>query len=84
MTSFNTSSLSKERLAKRVMLSTAISATALLLPASAFAQAVSFDEIVTTARRVTENLQTTPVAVTSLGGEAIENRQITDVNAIQY
>ncbi len=43
-----------------------------------------FDEIVTTARRVSENLQTTPVAVTSLSGEMLETRQITDVNAIQY
>lgn len=37
-----------------------------------------------TARRVETNLQTTAVAVTALGADALETRQITDVNALQY
>ncbi len=41
------------------------------------------EDIVVTARRTEENLQTTPVAVTALGAEAIKNAQITDAAALQ-
>lgn len=63
-----------------------------ILPQSAAAQEVvvavdrnvGFDEIVVTARRVEENLQTTPIAVTALSADILKVRQINDVNAIQY
>lgn len=41
-------------------------------------------EIVVTARRTEENLQTTPVAVTALGAEQISRQQLVDVSALQY
>lgn len=68
----------------KLLLTSALVTSALFISDVALAQSGGFDEVVTTARRVTENLQTTPVAVTSLGSETLETRQITDVNAIQY
>ncbi len=37
------------------------------------------EEIIVTARRTSENLQTVPVAVTALGAEALQNRQVLQV-----
>ena len=34
------------------------------------------EEIIVTARKVEENLQETPIAITALSGDALENRQI--------
>jgi iron complex outermembrane recepter protein len=42
------------------------------------------ETVTVSARRVETNLQTTAVAVTALGAEALDTRQINDVNAIQY
>ena len=59
-------------------------ASALALAPTAFAQeqsAEGLDEIIVTARKVEENLQTTPISITALSGAALEERQIfsTDV-----
>src|SRR3546814_1158782 len=40
-------------------------------------------DIVVTARRVSESLQTTPVAVTAVTGDALVARGVSDVSAIQ-
>jgi iron complex outermembrane receptor protein len=60
----------------------AVSAAA-LAPAAAAQQpeAQGLEEIIVTARKVEENLQTTPIAITALSGPALEDRQIftTDV-----
>lgn len=42
------------------------------------------EEIVITARKKEENLQTTPIAVTALTADALEKRQIIDIGSIQY
>ena len=59
-------------------------ASALALAPIAFAQeqsAEGLDEVIVTARKVEENLQTTPISITALSGAALEERQIfsTDV-----
>ncbi|MCC5862715.1 MAG: hypothetical protein JJT93_12510, partial [Gammaproteobacteria bacterium] len=43
----------------------------------------TLDEILVTARRVEEDLQTTPVAVTAITIRDVENRQIVDISAVQ-
>ncbi len=62
------------------------------LPTAGRAQAVdqtnvattdSVQDIVVTARRTSEKLQTTPLAVTALTADALARRQIVDVTAIQ-
>src|SRR5690606_18409978 len=60
------------------------------LTAPAYAQngaqqpaATQLDEIVVTARRTEENLQSTPVAVTAVGAEALERNQVADVTDLQ-
>jgi len=65
-----------------------LAATALTSPAFAQStipqtQADQLDEIVVTARRTEENLQSTPVAVTALGAEALERAQVSDVTDLQ-
>ena len=42
------------------------------------------EEVIVTARRVQEDLQTTPVAVTAITGQALERQQITNVETLQY
>lgn len=84
MTDIQAKGAHEKRHLSKLMLTSAAAMTSLMVPEIAFAQDGGFDEVVTTARRVTENLQTTPVAVTSLSSETLETRQITDVNAIQY
>lgn len=42
------------------------------------------DTITVTARKKEENLQTTPVAVTALGADTLDERQITNVEGVQY
>ncbi|PHR62101.1 MAG: hypothetical protein COA43_00195 [Robiginitomaculum sp.] len=70
-----------------VLMGNAVLAIA-ILPQMAQAQTSTtgkvLDEIVVTARRVEESLQTTPVAVTALTTEMLETRQINDVDALQY
>ncbi len=67
----------------------AMTAIALVLPAIAMAQqadgqkADQVEEIVVTARRTSEALQTTPVAVTALSSSGLERAQVNDVPAIQ-
>src|SRR5687768_10755705 len=46
--------------------------------------ASGIDEIIVTARRVEENLQQVPVAVTALSAEALESRNVNAVNDIQF
>jgi len=57
---------------------------AIALAPAAFAQeekAEGLEEVIVTARKVEENLQSTPISVTALSGESLEDRQIfsTDV-----
>ena len=40
------------------------------------------DDIVVTARRVEERLQDVPVAITAFNGEALEARNVTDVQSL--
>lgn len=42
------------------------------------------EDIVVTARRVSENLQTTPVSMTALSAQGLERQQITNVERLQY
>jgi len=76
-----------------VMLSASCSALALMIagppalaqniPQETQEQATGLDEIIVTARRRSENVQRTPVAVTALGSEALDRAQITDVVGLQ-
>ncbi|GAB1261832.1 TonB-dependent receptor [Aurantivibrio plasticivorans] len=59
---------------KRTLLSTAI-AGVMGISAQSYAQSV-LEEVVVTARKVEENLQTTPVAVSAFTEEALERRMI--------
>jgi iron complex outermembrane receptor protein len=45
-------------------------------------QAKGLEEITVTARRVSENLQETPIAITALTGDELENRQIFNTNVL--
>ncbi len=63
---------------------------AALLPQAALAQTKAADdaeqgvgEIIVTARKTAENLQTTPVAVTAIAGAMLERAQINDVAQVQ-
>jgi len=65
-----------------------LAATALTAPAFAQSgasqpQTDQLEEIVVTARRTQENLQSTPVAVTAIGAEALERAQVSDVTDLQ-
>ena len=62
---------------------TALTAPAFAQTASSQPQADQLDEIVVTARRTEENLQSTPVAVTAIGAEALERAQVSDVTDLQ-
>jgi iron complex outermembrane receptor protein len=71
----------------------AVGAMCLFAPVAAFGQEApgvqaakpgqQLDEIIVTARRTKERLQTTPVAVTALSAIGLERAQIVDVAAIQ-
>ena len=71
---------------------TAIAAAlAITAPSLTFAQdgdtaqpTSGLDTITVTARKKEENLQTTPVAVTALGADTLDERQITNVEGVQY
>jgi iron complex outermembrane receptor protein len=74
---------------RRALLTTTILSLSVLAGSPAFAQAAAEEEdqsgireIVVTARGVSENLQTTPVAVTALDTAALEERQISSVAQI--
>lgn len=62
---------------------TALSAPAFAQTVSTQPQAAQLGEIVVTARRTEENLQSTPVAVTAVGAEALERNQVADVTDLQ-
>ena len=54
-------------------------------PTQSFAQqpeASVLDEVIVTARRVSENLQDTPIAITALSAESLEERQIFRTDAL--
>jgi iron complex outermembrane receptor protein len=68
-----------------------IAIAATVLPQAALAQASApaadaeqgVGEIIVTARKTSENLQTTPVAVTAVSGEMLERAQVVDVSQVQ-
>ncbi len=64
---------------------TALTAPAFAQSAAPQAQVQSdqLEEVVVTARRTEENLQSTPVAVTALGAAALERAQVSDVTDLQ-
>ncbi|CAN5306636.1 TonB-dependent receptor [soil metagenome] len=74
-----------QRSALGLLACTALTAPAFAQTAAAQAQphADQLDEIVVTARRTEENLQSTPVAVTALGAQALERAQVSDVTDLQ-
>jgi len=74
---------------RRALLATTVLSLGLLASSPAFAQAAveedgqsGIRDIVVTARKVSENLQTTPVAVTALDTAALQERQISSVAQI--
>lgn len=74
------------KLSARLLLTSA----SLLASVGAFAQqtgpeasATGIQDIVVTARRTEESLQTTPVAVTAIGAESLETNQIEDATDLQ-
>ncbi|QTN18362.1 TonB-dependent receptor [Brevundimonas sp. AJA228-03] len=62
---------------------TALTAPVIAQTAQPQAQSDQLEEIVVTARRTQENLQSTPVAVTAIGAEALERAQVADVTDLQ-
>jgi iron complex outermembrane receptor protein len=62
---------------------TALTAPAFAQTATPEPHADQLDDIVVTARRTEENLQSTPVAVTAIGAEALERAQVSDVTDLQ-
>ncbi|WP_269716326.1 TonB-dependent receptor [Caulobacter sp. NIBR2454] len=68
----------------RLSLCAASAAAALTAGASsnAFAQAGQIEEVIVTARKTEENLQSVPVAVTAIGAEALKAGAITDLSQI--
>ncbi len=77
---------------KTFLLSTVMAASVLAAPNMAYAQSAAQEpveatsglgEIVVTARKASERLQTTPVAVTAVTAEALQEAQITQVNDLQ-
>lgn len=76
-------------LARASMLSIAASLTGLATPVHAQTQdgadqGSSLDEIIVTARRVEENQQKVPIAVSTLSAAALESRNVNAVNDIQF
>ena len=74
---------------RRVNWMVCASSVALALAAPAFAQAADasdessgIEDIVVTARKTSESLQTTPVAVSAISGEALADRQIVGIQEI--
>jgi iron complex outermembrane recepter protein len=74
---------------KRSILTTIFMASAMCGAGQALAQdaatdgADTLEEITVTARRQTENLQSTPISITAFSGERLEAQGITQVNRIQ-
>jgi iron complex outermembrane recepter protein len=68
---------------KRLSLCTLLAATPGLALAQETATTSGLDEIVVTARRAAESLQTTPVAVTALNAEMMINQQVQEVTDLQ-
>src|SRR3546814_8157013 len=79
---------------RTIMMALLASTAAVAAPATAQTEAppaeqaaqeeqVPVGDIVVTARRVSESLQTTPVAVTAVTGDALVARGVSDVSAIQ-
>ncbi|OYX96320.1 MAG: hypothetical protein B7Y78_03775, partial [Caulobacter sp. 35-67-4] len=62
---------------------TALTAPAFAQSAAPQTQADQLEEVVVTARRTEENLQSTPVAVTAMGAAALERAQVADVTDLQ-
>src|SRR3546814_18170972 len=69
-----------------ILVTTALAGTLVALPQATYAQDAAapaaragLEDIVVTARKVEENIQTTPVAVTARGAEAIDSNQIINI-----
>ena len=75
---------------KKILLATAIRRALALASAAAFATGVqaqepegyTLEEITVTARKVSENLQDTPIAITAITGNALEDRQVFSTNVL--
>lgn len=67
------------------VLAAATAGLSLYEPAVVAAESTAvLEEVVVTARRIAENLQVVPIAVTALSAEAIKNRQIDNARDIQF
>ena len=70
------------RVVNKSIVSGSVGALVLITSNAALAQQgarVALEEVIVTARKRSENLQTVPISVTTLSAEALENRQITAV-----
>ncbi|MBI57398.1 MAG: TonB-dependent receptor, partial [Spongiibacter sp.] len=69
-----------------LLLPLAVSAVSALFATPSFAQAdsrVMLEEVVVTARRREESLQDTPVAVSALGSDMLDNMGISDIEDVE-
>jgi iron complex outermembrane receptor protein len=75
----------KTRAAIRVIVTTALAAAgapSIAADAPGGADAGALEEVTVTAQRRSENLQSTPLSVTAISGDALERRQVTEVSQI--
>ncbi len=68
---------------KSVLRSTTILAAGLMSSGIAFAQTGGLEEVVVTAQRREESLQSVPIAVTAISPETLQNRQVTESQDLQ-
>src|SRR5277367_1899131 len=61
-----------------------IGAVPTLAPAAESGKADTLEEVIVTARKTSESLQTTPVAVTALSEAALTQQQVLDVSDLQH
>lgn len=66
-----------------LLMASGVCAFSVAMSSPALAQG-ALEEIFVTARKVEENTQTTPIALTALSEATLERKQITNVEAIQY
>jgi iron complex outermembrane receptor protein len=78
------------RLASRALLLALLASTASVAPCVAWAadapaaSQTAIEEVVVTARRVEENIQKVPIAITAISQDALEQRGITDPIQVQF
>ena len=61
----------------------ALSGVGAAAPALAQTDSLAVEEVVVTARKRAENLQDTPIAITAIGGEALQERGAVDLTSIE-